>query len=65
MRQVFNPRHDRRLPCSPPSHVLDDSRSQLKYSHPTKANAGSSTTPDHPMKAKKLGIAIPRSTAMA
>ena len=36
-----------------------------KNAHPTIAKTGNNTVPDHAMKAKKLGIAIPRSTAMA
>ncbi len=39
--------------------------SQPKYSHPTTVKTGSRTAHDHPVKAKKLGIAIPRSTPMA
>ncbi len=38
---------------------------QPKYNHPTRANGGNRTAPDHAAKAKKLGIAMPRSTAMA
>jgi len=37
----------------------------LKYAHPTIVKTGSRAALDHAVKAKKLGIAIPPSIAMA
>ena len=44
---------------------VDAARRQIKNSHPTTANIGTSTSTAPAVKAKKLGMAMPRSTAMA
>jgi hypothetical protein len=44
---------------------VDTARRQVKKSQPTTANIGTSTSTARAVKAKKLGMAMPRSTAMA